>query len=56
MGSVASPRGNAVTESLMGVVKNECVHARHSRRGRDRDIRVHRALHNKARSIHSAPG
>lgn len=28
MGSVASPWDNAVTESLMGIVKSECVHAR----------------------------
>jgi len=28
MGSVSSPWDNAVTESLMGIVKSECVHAR----------------------------
>lgn len=28
MGSVSSPWDNAVTESLMGVIKSECVHAR----------------------------
>lgn len=28
MGSISSPWDNAVTESLMGVVKSECVHAR----------------------------
>ena len=28
MGSVASPWDNAVTESLMGIIKSECVHAR----------------------------
>ena len=28
MGSISSPRDNAVTESLMGVIKSECVHAR----------------------------
>ena len=28
MGSVSSPWDNAATESLMGVIKAECVHAR----------------------------
>ena len=28
MGSISSPWDNAVTESLMGVIKSECVHAR----------------------------
>ena len=28
MGSISSPRGNAAMESLMGVIKAECVHAR----------------------------
>ena len=28
MGSTSSPWDNAVTESLMGVIKSECVHAR----------------------------
>lgn len=28
MGSVSSPWDNAVNESLMGVIKSECVHAR----------------------------
>lgn len=28
MGAISSPRGNAVTESLMGCIKSECVHAR----------------------------
>ena len=28
MGSIASPWGNAAMESLMGLVKAECVHAR----------------------------
>lgn len=28
MGSVSSPWDNAVTESLMGCIKSECVHAR----------------------------
>ena len=28
MGSISSPWGNAVTESLMGAIKSECVHAR----------------------------
>lgn len=30
MGSVSPPWDNAVTESLMGVIKSECVHARTS--------------------------
>lgn len=28
MGSISSPRDNAAMESLMGIVKSECVHAR----------------------------
>lgn len=28
MGLISSPRDNAATESLMGIVKSECVHAR----------------------------
>ena len=28
MGSISSPWGNAAMESLMGIVKSECVHAR----------------------------
>lgn len=28
MGSISSPRGNAAMESLVGIVKSECVHAR----------------------------
>lgn len=28
MGAISSPWGNAVTESLVGVIKSECVHAR----------------------------
>ena len=28
MGAISSPWDNAVTESLMGVIKSECVHAR----------------------------
>lgn len=28
MGSISSPWNNAATESLMGVIKAECIHAR----------------------------
>lgn len=39
MGSISSPWDNAAMESLMGIVKSECVHAR---RGRAGHLRVHR--------------
>lgn len=44
MGSVSSPWDNAVTESLMGVIRAECVHLLRQRGSGARDIRVHRAL------------
>ena len=39
MGSISSPWDNAAMESLMGIVKAECVHARGGRAG---PVRVHR--------------
>ena len=46
MGSISSPWDNAAMESLMGVIKAECVraHLREPRAGGARDLRVHRVL------------
>lgn len=58
MGSVASPWDNAVTESLMGTIKSECVHARTFATRDEAAIEIFEYIecfYNKAR-IHSALG
>ena len=58
MGSVASPWDNAVTESLKGIVKSECVHARTFATRDQAAIEIFEYIerfYNRAR-IHSALG
>lgn len=58
MGSVASPWDNAVTESLKGIVKSECVHARTFATRDEAAIEIFEYIerfYNRAR-IHSALG
>lgn len=58
MGSVSSPWDNAVTESLMGIVKSECVHARTFSSVEEASLEIFEYLecfYNRTR-IHSALG
>ena len=58
MGSVSSPWDNAVTESLMGVIRAECVHARTFSGREEAALEIFEYIerfYNRAR-IHSALG
>lgn len=58
MGSISSPWGNAAMESLMGIVKSECVHARACATREEAALDTFEyieAVHNRART-HSALG
>ena len=58
MGSISSPWDNAVTESLMGVIKSECVHARTYATREEAALDLFEyieVVHNRAR-IHSVLG
>ena len=58
MGSISSPRDNAAMESLMGVVKAECVHARAFESRERAALEIFECIecsYNRARR-HSAPG
>lgn len=58
MGSISSPWGNAAMESLMGIVKSECVHARACATREEAALDIFEyieAVCNRART-HSAPG
>ena len=58
MGSIASPWDNAATESLMGIIKSECVHARTFASREEAAIEIFEYIecfYNKHR-IHSALG
>ena len=58
MGSISSPWDNAAMESLMGIVKSECVHARAYATRDEAALDIFEyieAVYSRAR-IHSAPG
>ena len=58
MGSISSPRDNAVMESLMGIVKSECAHARTYATREEAALDLFEyieVIYNRAR-IHSALG
>lgn len=58
MGSVSSPWDNAPTESLMGIIKSECVHAKTYRDREQAALEIFEyieCLYNRLR-IHSALG
>ncbi len=57
-GSVSSPRGNAVTESLTGVVKAECAHARAFSGGEEAALETSECMERFCNriGIRSAPG
>ena len=58
MGSISSPWGNAAMESLMGIVKSECVHARACATRDEAALDIFERIevvYNRAR-IHSALG
>ena len=58
MGSISSPWDNAAMESLMGIVKSECVHARANATRHEAALDIFErseVVHNRAR-IHSALG
>lgn len=58
MGSVSSPWDNAVTESLMGIIKSECVHARTFKTREEASLEIFEYIecfYNRVR-MHSALG
>ena len=58
MGSISSPWDNAAMESLIGIVKSECVHARACAAREEAALDIFeyiKAVHNRART-HSALG
>lgn len=58
MESVSSPRDNAVTESLMGIIKPECVHVRTFRTREEASLEIFEYIecfYSRAR-MHSALG
>ena len=58
MGSISSPRDNAAMESLMGIVKSECVHARTYATREEAALDLFEwieVIYNRIRT-HSAPG